>query len=407
MISISDYLRTLEPFYGIRWVETIDFDQEDGLETTLWCIRYRKSDKSPVAKKAFITSENRNRVNSDLYFNHMCGWRILFEKKYNSWGYCNIPMDELYETDQEAPGISKVELLWDINDLHRLIPETKYFDDVPKRAIIKFIKMWRIHPEVEYVWKDKDLQWFWSDTRIYNLKNKQQVIKIIKEHKCSLNDALGMIKYGNEERMLKERAINRYKKLFKDYKISREHLANFDKYFSEQQLKVSDYMDYLDLCIYFRKSLKEYGVLFPRKFMETHDQLVELKKMKEEKSSIAKRKRYEKRFGDIAQKYAKLLNSLSNDTYTLAIPTTVQQFITVGNKMHNCVGTNGYDKKMYQGKCLIIVAYKKKTPVVCVELNDKFKIRQIRGKKNMDTKPCDDVKPLINMFTRKAVSVAA
>ena len=86
MISISDYLRTLEPFYGIRWVETIDFDQEDGLETTLWCIRYRKSDKFPVAKKAFITSENRNRVNSDLYFNHMCGWRILFEKKYNSLG---------------------------------------------------------------------------------------------------------------------------------------------------------------------------------------------------------------------------------------------------------------------------------------------------------------------------------
>lgn len=404
-ISLDTFLKTLAPFYGRMWVETLDVN-EDGVEVTLHCVRYRKSDKEPKCKTAFIHSEKRNRINSDLDFTRLGGWVMLFEPK-NYYGYTVSCEDILIETELNYPGITKVERLWDINDLHRLAPETKYFDSVPESKVVEFIKMWRKHPELEFVWKDKDLKWHWADSRIYKLKNKQTVIKLLKKNGGNLNDALGLLKYGSEEKREKERAINRtirkWNKELDPYHIGKQYVLKLDDYLKGQNCEVYDYRDYLELCVYFKKSLKDYGVLFPKNLMESHDRLVKLKQLKEDKKERAKLVRMEAKIKTIASHYEDMLKHLSTDVYKLAVPNSVDQFVDIGNKMKNCVGTNGYQEKMYKGDCLIVVAFKKNKPVVCVELTKKFEIRQLRGLKNQNTKPCNEVKPLINAFINQAV----
>lgn len=400
-MTIQEFVKTLEPSRGTRFVQTLDFDSEDGLEATLWAIRFRKKDKEPLYKKAFIDSEKRRRINSDLYFSGMGGWIMLFENRTFTYYGAVHCRDELYETDSNAPGISSVERLWDINDLHNLVPETKYFDSVPCE-IIRFIKLFREYPEVEFVWKDKDLRWHWADKRIYQLKNKKLVIKMLKANGGQLNDALGIIKYKSAERMKKERAIKRWRKKLAKYKINRENLANYDAYFEAQCIDLSDYIDYLDLCLHFRRKIGSHGVLFPREFKIQHDNLVKRKQAQENAQERKSYLKLNKRLSEIAKKYIPLAESMKKNDLALVIPTNVEQFIEVGEKLEICVGTNGYDKKMVSGQCLIMFVYKNNKPLECCELKplkgNQLKLIQLRGKDNQPSKQHEQAEKLINHF---------
>lgn len=407
--------------YRTWWVKTLvlDYYPDEGLSVICWAIRYRKSDKKPKVKVAYIQTEKRVEKNSDLYFGHMCGWNMLWERRRNwSWYYGDAePCDDIvsYE-DAKVPHFGG-ELLFDENDVKRLVPETKYCDRLPLSSIIEFIKVFREHPGVELFLKSEKTMFLWSDTRVWNLsKEKQKAIIPYLKKGYSLNDALGLVRYGSREKMNKERekasALRRLKKAFKGtkYKFNDEMLLEIDKYLKSQKASDWLYIDYLDMSrrLHRLKKNPSRGVLFPRDLNEQHDNMTaiisEIEAAKEAKKQEEFNNETAKAFNEILKKYGGFVREISNKVLTIKIPDNHLFLVDVGNKLDNCVGVNGYSKKMLQGKCLILVIYKDDEPVECCELlptNKSFKINQLRGKHNQDSEYHEECEHMINQFIYK------
>ena len=349
----------------------------------------------------------------------MGGYNIVWEKKRTSYyGEC-VPMDEMYDTTQNYPRIGSIETLWDYNDLVYNLPEAKYLTKYPESQIMKFIRIWRKHPEVEMIYKNKQLQWLWSDTRIYEIKDKSRFLNLVKTG-LSVNDALGMMKYGSKDKMLAERRTNIAARHLKGLKVKRELLSEIPHYLEKGNYKWADYRDYLELSKEFGRDINDRGVLFPSDLMAQHDNLVELKRekmereeelrrIKERRNRIAAAKRFDKKnggiFNEIIKEFAKCINKANKKSQDLklVIPNSKLQFVDIGNTLHNCVGVMGYDKRMLEGKCLIVAVYLNDKPVECCELTPTktaFKIEQLRGDHNQDSEYHDNAKILVNEFIK-------
>lgn len=421
MRSIEEFLQTLtEPLGGgTHYYELLTSD-ENGLVVRLYGIRYRNCDKEPKVKLCFEERENGERfVNSDFYFTQMGGYNIVWERKRTSYyGEC-VPMDEMYDTTANYPNIGRIETLWDYNDLVYNLPEAKYLTQYPEGNIMKFIRIWRKHPEVEMIYKNKQLQWLWSDTRIYDIKDKGRFLNLVKGG-LSVNDALGMMKYGSKEKMLAERKTNIAARKLKGLRVKREYLSEIPHYLGKGNYKWSDYRDYLELSKEFGRDINDRGVLFPQNLMTQHDNLVELKRekmerekelerRKERRSQRAKARYFDKKnagvFNEIIKEFTKCINKANKKSQDLklVIPNSKLQFVDIGNELHNCVGVNGYDKKMIDRKCLIVAVYLNDKPVECCELKPTktaFKIEQLRGDHNQDSEYHDNAKILVNEFIK-------
>lgn len=421
MRSIEEFLQTLtEPIgSGTHYYELLTSD-ENGLVVRLYGIRYRNCDKEPKVKLCFEERENGEKfVNSDFYFTQMGGYNIIWEKKRTMYyGEC-VPMNEMYCTEQNYPNIGRTKQLWDYNDLVYNIPEAKYLTEYPNWQIMKFIRIWRKHPEVETIYKNKQLQWLWSDTRIYKVKSKGRLINLLKSG-LSVNDALGMMKYGSKDKMLVERRTNLAARKLKGLRVKREYLSEVEHYLKKKNSSWDIYRDYLELSKEFGRDINDRGVLFPQNLTEQHDNLVELKRekveherelerRKERRKERAKARYFDKKnagiFNEIIKEFTKCINKANKKSQDLklVIPNSKLQFIDIGNELHNCVGVNGYDKKMIQRKCLIVAVYLNDKPVECCELKPTkkaFVIEQLRGDHNQNSEYHDNAKVLVNEFIK-------
>lgn len=84
-------------------------------------------------------------------------------------------------------------------------------------------------------------------------------------------------------------------------------------------------------------------VMFPRDLNEAHDRTMERKRAVETKV-----------FDKKIKKYARELNiNITNDKYTVIVPTSSKEIIQEGEQQHNCVGKMGYIEKMAKHETII------------------------------------------------------
>ena len=75
--ELTDFIESMKAnhltTYGSFWVKTLELDYYpgEGLSIICWAIRYRKCDKQPKVKVAFIQTEQRLEFNSDLFFTNI------------------------------------------------------------------------------------------------------------------------------------------------------------------------------------------------------------------------------------------------------------------------------------------------------------------------------------------------
>lgn len=423
--ELTDFIESMKAnhltTYGSFWAKTLELDYYpgEGLSVICWAIRYRKCDKQPKVKVAFIQTEQRLEFNSDLFFTNMGGWRMLWEARRNwSWYYGDCePADDVVIQDHDKSPQLGCHLLFDEADVKKLIPEVKYCENLPLTSIIKFIKIFRQHPGVELFLKNEKTQFLWSDTRVWNLsKEKQKAIIPYLKKGHSLNDALGLIRYGSNEKMEKirekNRVLRRLKKAFKDtkYKFNDEMLLEINKYLESQKEGTWLYIDYLDMSrrLHRLKKNPSRGVLFPRCLREQHDNMTAIIKEIDDAKKVKKEQEFSLKtaeaFGQTLKKYATFLREISNNDLEVKMPDSHLFLVDVGNKLDNCVGVNGYSKKMLEGKCLILVIYKGEEPVECCELlptEKSFVINQLRGKHNQDSEYHEECEHMMNQFIYK------
>ena len=415
-----------ETIYKCNYYSLLDLDEEYGLTLDVYAIAYKKSWKEPEIKKAFVVQEKRWLINSDMYFTNMGGWNIVWSKTKKKSGYWYYyydtphPLDELYEREYEKnsyPPNVCVENLWDYNDLVKLVPEAKYLTEYPS-DIVKFISLWRKHPQIEVIYKNPKTRHLWTDTRLWNLGNEKQkevIPWLLKGY--SLNDALGKVKYRSDEEMERVREKNRIiryidknihpynlkndKRVY--YKLNSDQKLKIYKYINTNKLSTYEYDDYLTCCLQLKRNLKDYGVLFPKQFKEQHDTCAALVNEVLRKKEANKKTRRNNAYVKAAKKLCEAFKEClySDGKFEMKVPESMMDLVEIGDKLEICVGAASYDKKVVSGKSIIVVIYLNGKPLECCEIainKKKLSLAQLRGKRNRDSKYHSECEEIINNF---------
>ncbi len=163
------------------------------------------------------------------------------------------------------------------------------------------------------------------------------------------------------------------------------------------------YKDYLNLLKELKMDMKSDFNLYPRDLRRRHDELVEIKN----EVDNAKLKRKLDREYSVIAKMEKELNeryAVENKECFIRAPHSAYEIAIEGQKLHHCVGGDGYRDKMKRGESFILFVRKKDAPDNpwwTIEVSSGHNIIQYHGWGNRDKdKDKEDVEPIMKVFRR-------
>ena len=162
----------------------------------------------------------------------------------------------------------------------------------------------------------------------------------------------------------------------------------------------------MEYCRYARyvqeagEDIAAFGVTMPRNFKATLETYEERANRKEARRLAKERKAYNSGIKSVAEAFA-MLSRLKAHGLAVVLPMNVKQLIDEGNAMHNCIGGMGYDKRICDGKSLIVFLYKDGKPFVDIEIDrERWTVRQCYAKCNTNTEE------KINAFAKRICAKA-
>lgn len=156
------------------------------------------------------------------------------------------------------------------------------------------------------------------------------------------------------------------------------------------------YFSYLTLCQRLGYSFEDKGTYYPLDFALAKQVAEGRQVEKENEERRKKREETKRKLSIIAERYGGAVYEGGIEIKPLS---SVEEFIKMGNFFHNCVGRMGYDEKMADGKCLIVVVYVDGTPTECVEIDTKSrKVVQERGLYNSTSALYHQLNPLVVQY---------
>jgi hypothetical protein len=156
-----------------------------------------------------------------------------------------------------------------------------------------------------------------------------------------------------------------------------------------------DWLDYLNLLIYFGKDIRSPKYICPADLKGEHDRYVRKKHEKEMRIKLEKRRREIEQLEPVYQEQKKPFFGLEfrDDVITVQPLKSVLDFFHEGQEMGHCVFVNEYYKKP---KSLIMSAKVNGEPAETIELSlESMKIIQARGKGNKPTEHHDEIIKLV------------
>ena len=166
--------------------------------------------------------------------------------------------------------------------------------------------------------------------------------------------------------------------------------------YSNMQALVSEYRDYLDMCVKQNYDMKNSFVLYPEDLQKAHDRVAHRIKMK----ANAKMRR------DFKVAYQRIMRQLDFEWNGMKIvyPSSPEEIIAEGHALHHCVG--GYVDRVANKECIILFlrqCAEVEKPFYTIEVRNQ-KVIQVRGMTNEDATPA--VEKFMEQWTRKVLNAA-
>lgn len=317
------------------------------------------------------------------------GWNLkAFDKEdYDVWYEASLPLnfytlylnaEMLTETDEfKYCGYSCGDVI-DYLNKYRQNPMVEYFGklDLPLSSAL-----------ISKADKDKRFKTFLLKNALDVRLHGTQATVYAYNHNMSIPDASDKIQSTREAR--------KRIPMLKGHNLNEERIINYCK---EHSIGYSSYNDYLGSVIALGLDLNDTKNVYPKDFTAMHDlRVAEYESLKAKADREKRKELYESfaRAGEKATAY-----EYTDNEYTLIAPRDICELKTEGAILEHCVGKMGYDKKMADGKIVIMFLRKANdisTPYVTIEYDLKqLKLLQAYAKKN--TNPPSEAMAFINKW---------
>ena len=282
--------------------------------------------------------------------------------EYGNWGYA----DDKY-FDPFAPIVNREYALKFKKYKYSLANEYTYQD------YIKYLRTYEQYPQAEYLMK-LNLKYYATSKTILKLieKDKQFRKWIIKNrleiYLKSYYVSTIVTAYKQNKDLDKTQQLETFIKSFSKNEHYREikelfngNIEQFFNYITSQQIDASLYIDYLNACKYLKLNMQESKNKIPHNFKRWHDIRIDEYTTAKQKADEEKRKAFNLKFLNIANKYLSLQHNIK-DVYISIIPTSPDDLVYEGKKLHHCVGSMNYDQKFVREESLIFFIRNKNKP---------------------------------------------
>ncbi len=161
------------------------------------------------------------------------------------------------------------------------------------------------------------------------------------------------------------------------------------------------WFDYLELLEYFQRDIRNPRYLFPDDLDAEHDRLMERKRRIEARLELERRKREEKENLAVLEGKSRYFGiTFGNDTFTVVVLKSLEEYRREGDLQHHCVYTNSY----YGKKDSLILSARRRDapdkPVETIEISLRTgKILQCFGACNRFTEYHDEIRELVSRNT--------
>ena len=335
----------------------------------------------------------------DMVFTPIAGYHTGFyaegiskTKKWyedGKWYYCDFDWFNVYSILVNKDYLKKCE-------------EYKYAacDLFTGDCIIKYLKQYEQHPEIELLMKAGLEKLIYSKQIINKLNKDKAFKKWLYQHKEEITYdtyITSVLKAYNKN--LTIRYVDIYDKSIKNLKrfsrlpaLATDNKEKLSKYIAKNNTNIDTYNDYIQACNYLHIDLTDTKNVFPTDFQRWHNiRIDQYATKKAEEDAILQKELYEK-FGNIANKYASL-QLTENQNYICIIAKSPAELIKEGEILHHCVGRMNYDQKFVKEQTLIFFIRNKndsETPLVTIEFSlSERKILQCYAEH--DHKPNDNI----------------
>lgn len=258
--------------------------------------------------------------------------------EYENWGYA----DDKY-FDPFAPIINREYALKFKKYKYSLANEYTYQD------YIKYLRIYEQYPQAEYLMK-LNLKYYVTSKTILKLIEKDKEFRkwLIKNrleiYLKSYYVSTIITAYRQNKDLDKTQQLELFIKSFSKNQNYREikelfngNIEQFFNYITSQQIDDSLYIDYLNACKYLKLNMQENKNKIPHDFKRWHDIRIDEYTTAKQKADEEERKAFNLKFLDIANKYLSLQHNLK-DMYISIIPTSPDDLVYEGKKLHHCVG---------------------------------------------------------------------
>jgi hypothetical protein len=394
-VAVYDYIYTNATHGGMCFCRYLQLYEG---ELIFRAFGYRKLKRKGVqimeVERAVVGNEYAKRKN--LYKTQMGGYHAVFEESQKSssnwYGYTYYyfsPDDfEKWYTEKYAGFYAPVINLEFIYTLD----EYKYCGYSGNQELKQYLDYYKKDHAVEYFGKaglrytvmlgkkaKKDrafAKFIIENARKVNIYG-YQITWCAYQNKCSFVQA--------EDIVCEKRRADAFFRGLNDagYKVDRVKLYSYAKTMISKWNFEAMYRDYWNACIALGLDMNDTKNSMPFDFHRMHDiRIAEYASLKA-KEDRKKAQAMNRKIKQTAKKYELDVNSRK---YTVILPTKQSDFVREGKALHHCVGEMGYDKKMADGKIVIMFVRLKEDPTksfVTVEYDlTKQKVVQEYGNHN-------------------------
>ena len=187
--------------------------------------------------------------------------------------------------------------------------------------------------------------------------------------------------------------------------MTEKQLLKIKNYCEKNNVRLSNYDDYMTNCMKLRRNTKADYIRFPKDFQKAHNEAMEMMEVK-------KQEMYEKSYKCLKNRLGNKFTWETKD-FIFRLPEDVAELYKEAEMQHNCITRNGYHEKMLEGKCIIVFARCKKAldkSYVTIELNpdNGYRVVQAVADEAIDNGALpQDFIPVLENYKKKCLSAIA
>lgn len=377
--------------FSFSFVSFLSYRYGEIVERSFGTRRYAKGGVKITEVRRRATGKHDTIVKNLLY-GGMTGYIPVFESEdrysHNSWR-CLVFSKEDFDKWYGSSAPCKFWCVCLNPELLGKVEEFKYCG-YSQGDVIEYLNKYRENPTVELYGKlklplssmlmkkaDKDKRF-----RTYLYKNVDDVRRYGAHATAYAYDHGMGIREASEKILETRRAFEKIKALRKQRK--KVDPCKVVEWCRENKIDFPLYNDYIAAVIGLKLDLKDTKNLYPKDFKRMHDlRIAEHESLLAKQDRVKRKELYDNfaKAGDKATAY-----EYSHNGYSFIAPRDVSDLKKEGGILGHCVGKNGYDKKMADGRVVIMFMRQEAdpgTPFVTIEFDLKrAELLQAYGKSN-------------------------